>query len=152
MFTINTEIEINAPVEQVWQVISDFKNYKSWNTQLYFLSGKAELGERLEVKLEPMGHKGYTFKPVVNDLQQGKKLSWKGSIYRGGLYQVQHEFLLYQSGRSGTKLINRELCKGILCPIIQHLPITKNAKASFDWLNEEIREQAELLVENKIAS
>lgn len=152
MYTIITKIDINASVEVVWKVLTDFKNYHRWNTQLYFLEGQAQLGEKLTIKLEPMGHRGYTYRPRLNTLQTHRLLSWKGSVYRGGFFSVEHRFSLEPNTFGGTHLVNEEVCRGLLSPVMQMMPITKNTAACFDWFNEEVRDRSLALASKRMAS
>lgn len=152
MYKIITKIEINAPIEVVWSVLTDFDRYQDWNTQLYFISGIPELGQRLELKLEPMGHKGYHFKPLLHAMKPQKLLAWKGSVLAGGVFSVEHRFSMEKTTLGATRLVNEEICKGLISPVMQMLPLAKNTAASLDWLNEEINDQAMALASKKMAS
>lgn len=50
MKEINTEIEINASAEKVWQLLTDFAAYPHWNPFMRSIKGKPEEGD--EVKSE----------------------------------------------------------------------------------------------------
>jgi uncharacterized protein YndB with AHSA1/START domain len=53
MNQLHTEIEIDAPAERVWGVLTDFAAYPQWNPFIRTISGKPSTDERLEVRLEP---------------------------------------------------------------------------------------------------
>lgn len=152
MYRIITKIEINVPTEIVWDVLTDFDKYQDWNTQLYFISGFPELGQQLELKLEPMGHKGYHFKPTLHAMKPQKLLAWKGNVIAGGVFSVEHRFRLEKTELGSTILMNEEICKGLASPVMQMLPITQNTAASLDWLNEEINDRAMAIASKKMAS
>ena len=61
MKQIHTEIEISAPAERVWELLTDFAAYPQWNPFIRYISGRPVPGERLEVRLEPPGGRGMTF-------------------------------------------------------------------------------------------
>jgi uncharacterized protein YndB with AHSA1/START domain len=62
---LHSEIEINAPAERVWEVLTDFASYPKWNPFITRISGEPTTGERLEVRIEPPGGRAMTFKPTV---------------------------------------------------------------------------------------
>jgi uncharacterized protein YndB with AHSA1/START domain len=61
MKELHSEIEIDAPAERVWHLITDFASYPQWNPFIRTISGPPTPGERLEVRIEPPGGRGMTF-------------------------------------------------------------------------------------------
>ena len=47
MKEIHTEIEIHAPAERVWQVLTDFAAYPQWNSFIRRVEGEIRAGARL---------------------------------------------------------------------------------------------------------
>jgi uncharacterized protein YndB with AHSA1/START domain len=60
MNQLHTEIEIDAPAERVWGVLTDFASYPQWNPFIRSISGEPNIGGRLEVRLEPPESRGIT--------------------------------------------------------------------------------------------
>jgi hypothetical protein len=75
---LNTTIEIDAPAETVWEVLTDFSRYNQWNPFIRSISGEARQGGTLEVFIQPPGGNGMTFRPVILALQPGRELRWMG--------------------------------------------------------------------------
>jgi uncharacterized protein YndB with AHSA1/START domain len=48
---IVTEIEINAPPSRVWQILTDFEKYPTWNPFIKKISGIPAINEKLEVHM-----------------------------------------------------------------------------------------------------
>ena len=67
MKELHSEIEINAPAQHVWEVLTDFASYPQWNPFIRRASGVPRTGERLEVRMEPSGSRGMTLRPKVLD-------------------------------------------------------------------------------------
>jgi hypothetical protein len=86
MRELRTEIEIAAPPERVWQVLSDFDAYSEWNPFIRSIVGDAEVGSRLSVRLEPPGARGMTFKPTVRAVAPPRELRWLGRLFVPGLF------------------------------------------------------------------
>ena len=63
MRELSKEIEIDAPPERVWAVVTDFAAYPEWNLFIRRISGELHEGARLEVRIEPPGARATTFKP-----------------------------------------------------------------------------------------
>ena len=65
MKEVHTEIEIGAPAERVWRLLTDFASYPELNPFIRQIGGKPTTGERLEVRIEPPGARSMTFRPTV---------------------------------------------------------------------------------------
>ena len=57
--------EIDASAERVWDILTDFTSYSQWNPFIRRISGELQVGERLEVRLEPPDSRGITLRPTV---------------------------------------------------------------------------------------
>ena len=55
MRELRSEIEIDAPPERVWAVVTDFAAYPEWNPFIRRISGELREGARLEVRIAPPG-------------------------------------------------------------------------------------------------
>lgn len=76
MRSIDTEIRIAATSDRVWGVLTNTSQFPDWNPFITSLDGNLEVGSRLSVTIEPPGGKVMVFKPVVQQVQNQKKLSW----------------------------------------------------------------------------
>jgi uncharacterized protein YndB with AHSA1/START domain len=50
---LHSEIQIDAPAERVWELLTDFASYPQWNPFIRNISGQPATGERLRVRLVP---------------------------------------------------------------------------------------------------
>ena len=66
---ITTEIIINAPREKVWEILTDFDNYKNWNPFVIKSTGKAVVGTRL-VNTIKNGGRYFVFKPIILKIEK----------------------------------------------------------------------------------
>jgi hypothetical protein len=80
MKEIRADVEIEAPVERVWKVLTDFNSYPEWNPFITAVQGKPEAGERLVVTIQPPGRKGRDFRPSVLAAREGQELRWLGRL------------------------------------------------------------------------
>src|ERR1041384_7419396 len=65
MRELRTEIDIAAPPELVWAVLTSFDASPDWNPFMRSISGRCEAGSRLTVRIEPPGARAMTFKPTI---------------------------------------------------------------------------------------
>ncbi len=43
MRELRTEIQISAPIDRVWQVLTDFDHWKDWNPMVNLVGGSASV-------------------------------------------------------------------------------------------------------------
>ncbi len=74
MKTVETMVEIAAPVARVWDVLADFDSYPEWNPFIKSITGQLACREKLSVFIQPPGEKGMRFAPVVLSAQANTEL------------------------------------------------------------------------------
>lgn len=137
---IITSIAINAPVEQVWAVLTDFSQYPQWNPFVQSLTGEAKKGSRIRVKLP-----GMSFSPVVKAFDTNKEFRWLGQLFVPGLFDGEHRFELVSKGKNITLFIQAEKFTGILVPLFRKM-LDGNTKAGFEAMNKKLKEEVEGMV------
>lgn len=50
---LHTEIDVDAPSEIVWDILSDLERYTEWNPFIVSAVGEPAVGERLTNRLQP---------------------------------------------------------------------------------------------------
>jgi hypothetical protein len=138
-FEIKHEIDIHASPPEVWQVITDFDNYKRWNSQLEYLGGEIKPGGKLHLKLSAEGTAPYVFKPTITYWEENATFGWLAITGIPGVFDGEHFFELKDIGNGKTRLINREEYRGIVSQIIKRLPMMKQAPQGFKKMNEELK-------------
>ena len=111
------EVEIDAPAERVWRVLSDTADY-SWNPFIHRLEGKLAVGEKLQVEIEPPEGRVMTFKPTVLVVEPARKLSWIGRFLLPGVLDGEHSFELQPISGDRTRFIQSEHFSGILVGLL----------------------------------
>lgn len=142
MKEIKTEIEINASIDKVWKILTDFKAYPSWNPFIVSLEGDVHVGSIFKVVLHPPESKPMTFKPRCLQMELNKEFIWLGKLLFTGIFDGKHIFELTELGPSKTKLVQREEFKGLLVPLLWK-QLDKNTRKGFELMNEKLKEGAE---------
>ncbi|RXM53634.1 MULTISPECIES: SRPBCC domain-containing protein [unclassified Chryseobacterium] len=136
---IETEITIHASPEKIWKILSDFKNYPTWNPFITEIQGSVEEGKQIEVKIEPKDGKAMIFKPVVLSKKENKELKWLGKLLFKGIFDGEHRFELIDNKNGTTRFIQSENFSGIMVPFFNF----DNTVAGFHMMNQKLKELAE---------
>ena len=142
MKELHSEIEINASVERVWDILTDFASYPQWNPFIRNISGLPAPGERLEVRLEPPGGRGMTFKPKVLNAEPNRELRWLGNLLVPGLFDGEHSFTIQPLEEDRVRFVQREAFKGVLVPVFAR-SLDTNTKRGFEQMNRALKGRAE---------
>lgn len=142
MKELRTEIEINAPPERVWQLLTDFASFPQWNPFIRRASGKPRKGAQLQVHLQPSGAKGMTFRPKVLKAEPNRELRWLGHFLIPGLFDGEHIFTIEPLGAGRVRFVQRELFTGILVPLFARW-LSKDTRRGFEEMNLALKLRAE---------
>ena len=117
MKQVRTEIEIDAPPERVWQVLTDYAGWSEWNPLLYRAVGQLGMGEQVEIAFDGPGAKKVRAQCTVVDLEPQRAWAWTYSVVLPLLFRGVHRFTV-EPGHSGrTRFAHREEFKGLLVPL-----------------------------------
>jgi hypothetical protein len=139
---IKTTIEIDAPTNTVWAMLTDFSRYSEWNPFIRSIYGKAQQGEQLEILIHPPGGKGMTFRPIILALQPEAELRWLGRLMLPGIFDGEHQFQLEPIGEARTRLIHRETFSGLLVPLLWR-KLDTQTRQGFEAMNHALKQRAE---------
>lgn len=138
---ITTEIIINASLDKVWLVLTNFKNYPNWNPFILSIEGEMKVGKKLEVIIKSSKNKSMKFRPTVINMQLARELRWKGKFLSRGVLDGEHYFTLENIDSNTTKFIHGENFTGILVGLFRkQLMATRN---SFILMNKAIKAKCE---------
>jgi hypothetical protein len=142
MKELHSEIEIDAPAERVWHLLTDFASYPQWNPFIRRISGEPTRGERLEARIEPPGGRGMTFKPKVLKAEPNRELRWLGRLLVPGLFDGEHSFTIQSLEENRVRFVQREAFKGLLVPLFAR-SLETNTQRGFEEMNRALKECAE---------
>ena len=144
-FLIDTSITINAPVEQVFAVLTDFNTYSQWNNLLFFHGGEPNIGCKLKLELRLPDAKGFFFEPTVITREEYRCFAWLAITMMKGVFDGEHRFELKPIDGNQTLLRNMECYSGILSPLFQRAPMMRDADIGFEKMNEALKMRVESL-------
>lgn len=139
---IEVQITINAPVEVIWKVLSDFKSYPQWSPTIAEFYGEPQVGKRTKVLLIQPGSTGIKMNPIFLKIAENKELRWKGSLFVKGLFDGEHYFLIKRISQNQSQIIQGECFSGLLIPFLKKM-IHGNTKKGFELFNKALKERVE---------
>lgn len=138
---IRTEIEIDAPPQAVWMILTDLQRYSEWNPFVVSSDGAVAVGKRLSNRLQPAGGKPRTFKPTVTVVDPPRTFEWLGHLGFPGIFDGRHRFELTATP-TGTRLAQVEHFSGLLVRFIRR-SLDHDTAAGFHAMNLALQTRAE---------
>jgi len=142
MKEVSAEIEIEAPAERVWEVLTDFAKFPEWNPFIRLMSGEVRTGAHLEVRLEPPGGRAMSFKPKMVNVETNREIRWLGRLLIPGLFTGEHSFTIQALDEKGVRFVQHEKFTGLLVPFMAK-SLDKDTKSGFEAMNRALKERAE---------
>jgi len=142
MKELRSEIEIQASPDRVWQLLTDFSSFPQWNPFIRRASGSANLGEKLEVIIQPSGASAMTFRPTVLKAEPQRELRWLGHLLIPGLFDGEHIFTIESLGPNRVRFTQREIFTGLLVPLFGR-SLDKDTQRGFEEMNQALKVKAE---------
>jgi hypothetical protein len=138
---LRREIEIDAPPERVWRVVTDFAAYPAWNPFIRRISGEPREGARLEVRIEPPGGRAMTFKPTVGAVEANRELRWLGRLLVPGIFDGEHMFRIEPLEDGRSRFVQSERFGGVLVGFVSGT-LAKTV-AGFEQMNAALKARVE---------
>ncbi|HKR74551.1 MAG TPA: SRPBCC domain-containing protein [Candidatus Nitrosocosmicus sp.] len=142
MKEIRTEIDIQAPLEKVWELLTDFKNFELWNPFIRKIEGIPSLGTKIKIHLHTSAGKSRTYQPKITKLEPFKELRWFGKSTIPGIFNGERIFILEPIESSQIRFIHKEIFTGLLVHLVGNR-LDKDMYSSFISMNEALKERAE---------
>jgi hypothetical protein len=137
-----SQVDVDAPADQVWAVLTDFSAYPIWNPFIYPLKGEARAGSLLDVTIHP-GTQVITYQATMIVVRPNSELTWSGQIASAGVFDTTYGFAVepLQPGRS--RLVTHEHHQGAL--VFLSLSLLKDVQSGLASMIRAARTRAELL-------
>lgn len=107
-------IEIDAPAERVWSLITDADALPRWNSTITAVEGRIAEGERiaLEVVIAPER----TFKLKVSDVKPAAQMVWSDGFFP--MFRGVRTYRLTEVAPGRTRFEMAEVFSGLMLPLI----------------------------------
>ena len=145
MIKVRTEVEIEAPIDIVWQILTDFRRYEEWNPFIRQIEGPLKVGQKLRVVLgNPARGEagGMAFRPKVVKVENGRAFHWLGRTLVPGLMDGEHIFALEAVDEKTTRFIHGEDYRGLLVRLFGRF-VPDDGHPNYVAMNNALKEFAE---------
>lgn len=140
--TIRSAIEIRAPLDTVWRVLTDFDAYPDWNPHIRRVRGEVKAGARIAIHSRPPGGRLIVMRPTVVTWAPPNELRWRATFLNRALFSGEHGFRVEPNGTSKVRFVQDETFSGLLVPFYSRLRLART-RQGFEQVNEALRERAE---------
>jgi len=152
MIELYSPIEIDAPVEVVWDIMADLPAYPEWNPFIHEIAGPLETGAHLREKVYffnnvylPVGLIAKRILPLTE-----MELWRSGPAFLNVVYFGAHIFSFEPLPGGRTRFLHRYLSLGFVSWLVQaHL--NKGVKQVQVKMNEALKQRAEARVRSQPA-
>ncbi|SMF27237.1 SRPBCC domain-containing protein [Pseudobacteriovorax antillogorgiicola] len=145
MREISTEIEIAAPVEKVWEIVTDIEGWQEWSPIINQSNGTASLGSKLSITMcGEIGDKskaGPKYEPVITVFEEPRNLSWRATMMAGFVF-TNGKVIELEKTDSGTRLVHKETFSGLMVPMMWG-QVQTNVPKMLDSMNQALKTLAE---------
>src|SRR6266702_1477499 len=114
ILTSHTFVEINAPAEKVWAVLTDTGSYPQWNPYVVEVTGIPKVGERLKI-VEQINGKRRSHNVLVTSLDsKERQLAWAGSTVPSAFLKWGESFGVDSIDPNHSRLVVIRSTQGLL--------------------------------------
>lgn len=111
---INTQVDIHASAQRVWQILTDYKSYPEWNPFITKISGQLHVGEHVNFWFSlPFGGSLPARATILNSVPE-VELRWAGALPIPGLLRAEHYHVIEVLGANRLRFHQGEIFTGLL--------------------------------------
>ena len=117
MRELRAAIQISAPIDKVWQVLTDFDHWEDWNPMVNQVSGNVSVGSKLNITMRgPDTKDAMKYQPTLLEVNPPRSLRWRATMMSGLIFTNDRVFELKEKN-GGTVFINKEEFSGLMVPL-----------------------------------
>lgn len=143
MFVVDRKLDIAAPAEVVWEVITDVARYSEWNTFVIECQSTLKPGEAINMKVM-LGGKLQKANEVVLKNVPGRHFSYRMKPFPMGALSSFRSHELESLGAARSRYASHFELKGWMMPLVRGL-MGKHLETAFTDMTNGIKQRAEQL-------
>lgn len=141
MKSLHAVVDVDAPAERVWRIVSDFGSYPEWNPFIVRAAGELRVGERLDITIAAPGMRPVSFRPHVLEVEPGHLVRWKGAFKLPGLFDGRHALIVDPLDGGRSRFTTHEDVTGVLLPFAGK--VMTASQQGFELMAQAVKERAE---------
>ncbi|MEM7332402.1 MAG: SRPBCC domain-containing protein [Chloroflexota bacterium] len=140
---IHTEVEIDAPPERVWSILTDWKNLTEWSNSLVNLKGDFQRGGEVVVTVKVgIGNVTRDLKHKLIEFEDGRTFGWSDPFMPG--MTDHHIYLVEPLPNGNSRFVQTDQVQGIGKYLLGGLVARTNMQ-TYVLFNRSLKERAENL-------
>ena len=134
---------VQAPAEILWEVISDFETWNTWNPVHPRIEAALRIGTPVSVDLVVESQPARTIEAVVQDWVPYEQLHWRSTRMRGLITTIRY-LEIERMSDVGSTFSNGELFMGPLVRLVSR-DERRRLRAAYTRMGEAVKTRAEAL-------
>ena len=149
---ISTSVIIQAGKEQVWEVLTSYKEYPKWNPFMVQVAGKLNAQEFTKITIRiPSVPEDFFYYALIKREIPYEKLVWHSRLYANELFAGKHIFIIKELSDDKVLFTHQEKYSGLLVFLIDPAFFGK-AKRAINAMNNALKRRAENLYNKYVLS
>lgn len=150
-FAPTASAEIEAPVDLVWKVLTDFSAYGEWNRFTPSVECSGQTGTPVVMEVCFPGAKPMRQVEVLNVFEAPRRLAWGMHMVAAPLLVANRYQILEPLGPARTRYTSTDRLSGLLAPLVRAF-YAEPMRAGFALAAEGLKRRCESLLQQQGAS
>lgn len=112
--TIDSALDVDQSIDTAWAVLTDFPGYSVWNPVISRISGKADFGAHILLRLVAPGLAPRNLDAMLLRMHPQREMLWIARTLFPGILDIEYHALLEKIDSGGTRLRQEVTLGGIL--------------------------------------
>jgi len=148
---VDTEIEIDGTVDEVWKTLTSLNDYSDWNPSITSISGEFKEGSFIDATFALPFSKSMTINLEIQGIDNGKSVSFVSKILEPKIFDSIHSLRVEKTESGNVRFSQGEKFSGLLLYLV--FPFIKGTlEKSFNNMNLALKNRVEGVVESNAFS
>jgi hypothetical protein len=112
--TCRVDVNVRAPADRIWAVLTDAKGFPRWNSTVASIEGEIREGARLRMRVPGTDR---IFTPRVSGVVPNERMTWAGGF--SPVFKGVRTFELRPRGDGTTDFTMAERFSGLMLPLVR---------------------------------
>jgi hypothetical protein len=145
MDCILTEIQIQAPLLFIWQVLTDFHAYSEWNPFMVDVQATFQVGEAIEFMQTIPEGSTTKIKATFTEIEPGTSFRWRYCSKLSFLLMIEQYVTLETTHETSTRLIHGQTHSGLSVSFLNYLDYFEKPLEGYIAMNQALKCRCEAL-------
>ena len=118
MPVVSSEIEIAAPAQRVWEILTDLPRYPEWNPFTQKVESTLELGAEVHLHTRLRGEGLAHRIEYITEHVPGERICWGMTMGPRFVLAAKRRQILTPEGANRTRYLTDDTISGLLTPIV----------------------------------